>query len=559
VAGALIVCLLFSGVAGAQEQASDLSDKTASVATATNGQTMLPEEPLEQSPTAENEESTVVVESRGVSRDAMVVTGKNAELKRGETANVVVVIGGSAKIDGRVTDTVTVIGGNAEINGEVDHEVVAVMGNVIVGPEAKLHGDVVAAGGRVEVAPGGQVDRRPVEVDLSAWGIRSPEWVTNWLAHCVLMLRPLSFQVGWIWAVAAGFSLLYFLVALLFPRPVRACVEELDRRPATTFLLGLLTKLLVPLLFLLLIVTVIGILVLPFVIAALFLGTVVGKVALIEWFGLKLGRLFGRSPSPVLEKPLAAFLLGLLLITLLYLIPVIGLLTSLAISIWGLGAAVTAAFGGMRREMPERETGPAPSYPAPSYTAPVAGPAPDAGHEPAMAMASLPVSESTAAASSEPQGQAEPQGPAVGGAGTATAPPPPLPPVPYELAYPKASFWERMGAGFLDIVLVSILSGVVGGMPLGFFVAVAYFAGMWAWKGTTIGGIVLNLKVVRTDGEEVTFPVALVRALAGTFSLMVLFLGFIWIAWDPDKQGWHDRIAGTVVLRLPRGTPLVCF
>ena len=114
-----------------------------------------------------------------------------------------------------------------------------------------------------------------------------------------------------------------------------------------------------------------------------------------------------------------------------------------------------------------------------------------------------------------------------------------------------------MGAAFLDMVLVGILAGLVGVPPLGMLVALAYFSGMWAWKGTTIGGIVLGLKVVRLDGQPVTFAVALVRALSAAFSVIVLFLGFLWIAWDKDKQGWHDRIAGTVVVRLPRGTPLV--
>ena len=131
--------------------------------------------------------------------------------------------------------------------------------------------------------------------------------------------------------------------------------------------------------------------------------------------------------------------------------------------------------------------------------------------------------------------------------------------MPEALAFPKASFWERMGAAFLDVALVGILGGIVHATPLGLLVALAYFAGMWAWKGTTIGGIVLGLKVVRLDGQPVTFVVALVRALAAAFSVFVLFLGFLWIAWDSDKQGWHDKIAGTVVVRLPRGTPLVCL
>ena len=142
---------------------------------------------------------------------------------------------------------------------------------------------------------------------------------------------------------------------------------------------------------------------------------------------------------------------------------------------------------------------------------------------------------------------------------SAAAVPPTVPAtaLPEALAYPRATFWERMGAAFLDVVIVGILGEIVGGPPLSFLVALAYFAGMWAWKGTTVGGVVLGLKVVRLDGQPVTFPVALVRGLGAAFSVIVLFLGFLWIAWDPDKQGWHDRIAGTVVIRLPRGTPLV--
>jgi len=134
------------------------------------------------------------------------------------------------------------------------------------------------------------------------------------------------------------------------------------------------------------------------------------------------------------------------------------------------------------------------------------------------------------------------------------------PPVVSEvLTLPRANFWERMGAAFLDVILVSILGSFVGGPPLGYLVALAYFAGMWAWKGTTIGGIVLNLKVVRLDDQPVTFVVALVRGLASAFSVIVLFLGFFWMIWDREKQTWHDKIAGTVVVRQPRGMPLVCL
>ncbi|MSU58724.1 MAG: RDD family protein [Pedosphaera sp.] len=149
------------------------------------------------------------------------------------------------------------------------------------------------------------------------------------------------------------------------------------------------------------------------------------------------------------------------------------------------------------------------------------------------------------------------------------APTQPLQPtnVPEAFAHPRAGFLERMCAAFLDVVIVGILSGVASGYlnrlpgfpPFGLLIALAYFAGMWAWKGTTVGGVVLSLKVVRLDGGPVTFPVALVRGLGAALSVVVMFLGFLWIAFDRDMQGWHDRIAGTVVVRLPRGTPLVCL
>jgi uncharacterized RDD family membrane protein YckC len=129
------------------------------------------------------------------------------------------------------------------------------------------------------------------------------------------------------------------------------------------------------------------------------------------------------------------------------------------------------------------------------------------------------------------------------------------PVVPEILTYPKASFWERIGAAFLDVILVSILCAVLH--PIAPLVALAYFSALWAWKGTTIGGIVVGLKVVRVDGKPLTFPVSLIRSLAAAFSILVLFLGYLWIAWDPEKQGWHDKIAGTVVLKLPKGIPLV--
>jgi len=297
-------------------------------------------------------------------------------------------------------------------------------------------------------------------------------------------------------------------------------------------------------------VTLVGLIVVPFVLAAVFFGAVLGKVGFLETLGFMLGRHIG---SGVTLKPLGALVIGTLIVLLVYLVPVIGFLTFLLVGVWGLGGASAAAFGGLRREIPAKSASvaaagsPVTSAPdsvqaaEPSQPPPQFNPGPSAAATP-----SEPVSPGLSAAStSTPMGAPS---------ATATRPGP-VPVVPDILAYPKAGFWERIGAGFLDFVLVGFACALLH--PIAPLVALAYFSGLWAWKGSSIGGIVLGLKVVRLDGQAVSFPVALVRALAGAFSMLVVFLGILWIAWDPEKQGWHDKIAGTVVLKLPRGTPLL--
>ena len=478
----------------------------------------------------------------------IVLFGQNAELKAGDSAEAVVVIGGSARIHGHVREAVVVIGGNLEVDGEVGEAVVAIFGNIHAKPGAVIHQDAVAVLGTVSAAPGVKIGGNAVAVggklDLAdgalvkgekvSVGFPVPfsnvEWFTDWFKYCVLEARPLSLKVGFVWVIAAVFFLIYLLIAAVFPRPVQVCVEDLDRRPATIFLMGLLTKLLVPFVYLILAVTGVGLIVAPFIWVALLLCAIVGKVALLEWLGFKVGGNFGGG----FQKPLVAFLLGTIIITVLYIVPVVGFLTFIILGVWGLGCGVTAVFSRLRRETPDKPVPPA----APSAFAPAATVAPPF---------------------------IDPNAPPTPGTGatfeSSVAPgtvPLTAPPVAYDVSsFPKASLWERLCAAFLDIILIGILSGIAGAWSFSLIVALAYFAGMWTWRGTTIGGIVLKLKVVRTDGRPLTFVVALVRGLAAAFSVVIFFLGFLWIAWDKDKQGWHDKIAGTEVIRLPHSSPLV--
>jgi uncharacterized RDD family membrane protein YckC len=472
----------------------------------------------------------------GKVREAVVAIGGDAEADD-EVGGAVVAIGGDATAHGNVREAVVAIAGDAAAHGAVREAVVAIMGNVKLGSNAVVRGDVVAIGGTVEADEGAQINGQIVEVGVAQYPILAPlQGVADWLRHCLLKFRLLAPQLGWYWVVAGIFLLLYLLIVVAIPRPVAACVNELTERPATTFLLGLLMKLLLPLVLLVLAITGIGIIVVPFLLAAVFIGALIGKVALFEFLGGKILKLFGVA----VPRPVLGLLAGFVLITLLYMVPLLSFLVYTLVGLWALGIAVTAAFSGARRESPPRPPyQPASMSPAGTPPGPMGVPVP-------------PVANFTAGAET-PRDPASHQSTIPPDQTAATSR------VPEAYTLPRAGFWERMGAAFLDVIIVAILSAFVGGLPLGFLVALAYFAGLWAWKGTTIGGIVLNLKVVRLDDQPVTFAVGLVRSLAAALSVVVFFLGFLWIIFDRDKQSWHDKIAGTVVARSPRSLSLVCL
>ena len=115
-----------------------------------------------------------------------------------------------------------------------------------------------------------------------------------------------------------------------------------------------------------------------------------------------------------------------------------------------------------------------------------------------------------------------------------------------------------MAGLLLDMVLVGILMGALHHVGDAYLLILAgYGAVMWKLRGSTVGGIVFDLQVVRLDDRAVDWETSIVRALACFLSMAVAGLGFLWIAFDPGKQAWHDKIAGTAVVRVRKGVPLV--
>lgn len=82
----------------------------------------------------------------------------------------------------------------------------------------------------------------------------------------------------------------------------------------------------------------------------------------------------------------------------------------------------------------------------------------------------------------------------------------------------------------------------------------------WLTREATPGKMVIDARVVDArTGARLRLGQSLRRYLGYYVSTLPLGLGLIWVGIDPRKQGWHDKLAGTVVVRQPRRTEPVCF
>ena len=129
-----------------------------------------------------------------------------------------------------------------------------------------------------------------------------------------------------------------------------------------------------------------------------------------------------------------------------------------------------------------------------------------------------------------------------------------------------AGFWARAAALVIDALIVVVilvpLMIVVFGMRevsldpqahswdlLTFGAIGAALIVFWRYCGATPGKLALGMRIVDArTGQPPTTARLLVRFLAYFLSALPLYLGFLWVAIDRRKQGWHDKIAGTIVI-----------
>ncbi|WP_457003437.1 MULTISPECIES: RDD family protein [unclassified Luteimonas] len=138
-------------------------------------------------------------------------------------------------------------------------------------------------------------------------------------------------------------------------------------------------------------------------------------------------------------------------------------------------------------------------------------------------------------------------------------------------------FWPRVGATIIDWILLMLVSvpllvsiygwgyftvedGPLIAGPADFLIswvlpaiAVVLF---WLYKRATPGKMAVKAQVVDArTGSSLTVGQAILRYVAYFVATLPLLIGIIWVAFDPRKQGWHDKIAGTVVIRPKHSGP----
>jgi uncharacterized RDD family membrane protein YckC len=425
-------------------------------------------------------------------------------------------------------------------------------GDLTLGPDAEVGGEVVIVGGEMKKDPSAILHSQVQQVRLP---VLRPAFA--WVTSALLKGRLLSFapSAAWAWLVAAAFLGFYVLLALVFPRGMVKCAETLEQRPGHVILTALLTMLAMPLVFLLLAITGIGILVIPFLSIGLFVAKLFGRATMLAWFGRRFGGLLGAGPGAHIAM---SVLWGGIAVALLYTVPILAFVVAMLISVLGLGTVIYTLILTMRGNGAK----PAPATPVASSAAgtPPSVP-PPAGAPPVVPPAVPP-----------PAGALPPPAPAVvsavaGAAAVVAGPIPPTIPVstvtsPISAAtLPRAGFWIRMGAlcidGFLCVVVLKLITFGHFNFGGALLILAAYGAVMWKHRGTTVGGSICHLKVVRLDDRPLDWTAAIVRALGCFLSLVVVGLGFIWVAFDQEKQSWHDKIAGTVVVEVPKSVALI--
>jgi hypothetical protein len=297
---------------------------------------LAPSQVLAQEPTPQPENR--------ISGDQLVI-GNTFWLRENEVLDGnILVIGGiaSTAVGSRIEGDVMLVGGTLSVDGEVNGNIVSIGGAVNLNDESVVNGDLSLLGGTLQrsnlaVINGGVNQNAPDAFDnnFTAGG----KWWNPFNSGKSLLARVLSalFQ-----SLAMG--ILAVLAGLLLPNNLKNIATTVTREPLVSGGIGLLTIIVAPIAFLLLIITILLIPVSFLGFIALSLAILLGYIAVGFEIGQRLADLFKTTWHPSISAGLGSLLLSLVT-TFTNLIPCIGWVLGFVAIIIGLGAVITSRVG----------------------------------------------------------------------------------------------------------------------------------------------------------------------------------------------------------------------
>ncbi|MGI6035111.1 MAG: hypothetical protein ACOYCE_04845 [Limnochordia bacterium] len=239
----------------------------------------------------------------------------------------VVVIGGTARVDGRVMQDVVAIGGGSWINGPVGGDVVAIGGRAVLEAKARVDGDVTGIGWGVEIHPDALVRGKTVDMGFPNfhWGRGRftfyPRWGFLWHGMNVVAITALAVLLG-----------------ALFPQALDNVAAAVGQQPGRSLLMGLLLALAFVPGMIFLILTIVGIPLIIVLFAVLVAAWMLGYSGVALFIGR---RITGEGRLGMIVE----VLVGVVLLSLVRFLPVFGWLLGLVAALFGLGAVLDTRFG----------------------------------------------------------------------------------------------------------------------------------------------------------------------------------------------------------------------
>jgi hypothetical protein len=278
--------------------------------------------------------------------DGRVVLGGNFVLESGDVLDGdLAVIGGQATLetDSRVQGSVFLVGGNLVGYGEVTGDMAIVGGNANLGPSAVIGGDLVTFGGNVNrsgaIIEGEVISSDELNVPLNF------DWRGDWNDY-VFRGYGRSFEGRVLGYLFQSFMLaaLSVLVLMFWPKQIQLVSDTIIEQPMIAGAFGLLTTIVAPILFLLLIVTICLAVVGIGGVIVLIAAWVVGWIALGLEVGQRLAKAANQDWQPVVAGGLGTLIFSLVVNGIAF-IPCIGWLVPFVLGAAGLGAVIMTRFG----------------------------------------------------------------------------------------------------------------------------------------------------------------------------------------------------------------------